>query len=111
NEARGSGSGLGLAIVRSIVEMHHGAVEVSSRLGVGTTFSVSLPADPRRAGQGDAGGSPAGAPPPSAPPSAPPTAPASPSSPILAADEREDPANVVDSSPGGRPSLNGEASG
>jgi signal transduction histidine kinase len=111
NEARGSGSGLGLAIVRSIVEMHHGAVEVSSRLGVGTTFSVSLPTDPRRVGQGDAGGSPPGAPPPSAPPSAPLTGPASPSSPVLTAEEREDPANVVDSSPGARPSLNGEASG
>ncbi len=47
NEARGSGSGLGLAIVRSIVDMHHGAVTVSSRLGGGTTFVVTLPRDPR----------------------------------------------------------------
>ena len=54
NEARGSGSGLGLAIVRSIVDMHRGAVEVSSRLGIGTTFTVSLPNDPRRAQPGDA---------------------------------------------------------
>src|SRR5207247_9549310 len=48
NEARASGSGLGLAIVRSIVEMHHGTVEVTSRLGSGTTFTVTLPSDPRR---------------------------------------------------------------
>jgi signal transduction histidine kinase len=47
NEARGSGSGLGLAIVRSIVEMHGGRVMVESRMGSGTTFTVTLPADPR----------------------------------------------------------------
>jgi signal transduction histidine kinase len=46
-EARGSGSGLGLAIVRSIVEMHGGSVTVESRLGVGTTFRVTLPPNPR----------------------------------------------------------------
>jgi signal transduction histidine kinase len=55
NEARGSGSGLGLAIVRSIVDMHHGTVEVSSRLGAGTTFTVNLPGDPRRASEPAAG--------------------------------------------------------
>jgi signal transduction histidine kinase len=48
NEARGSGSGLGLAIVRSIVDMHHGAGAVESRLGAGTRFTVTLPRDPRR---------------------------------------------------------------
>jgi signal transduction histidine kinase len=47
SEARGSGSGLGLAIVRSIVEMHGGTVSVESRLGSGSTFQVSLPAQPR----------------------------------------------------------------
>ncbi len=47
NEARGSGSGLGLAIVRSIVDMHGGRISVESRLGKGTTFVVTLPADPR----------------------------------------------------------------
>ncbi len=48
NEARGSGSGLGLAIVHSIVDMHRGTVAVASRRGAGTTFTVTLPADPRR---------------------------------------------------------------
>ena len=47
NEARGSGSGLGLAIVRSIVDMHGGAVLVESQVGVGTRFIVDLPKDPR----------------------------------------------------------------
>jgi signal transduction histidine kinase len=47
NEARGSGSGLGLAIVRSVVEMHGGRVMVESSVGGGSTFTVTLPADPR----------------------------------------------------------------
>ena len=49
NEARGSGSGLGLAIVKSIVDMHMGRVAVESFPGAGTTFTISLPADPRTA--------------------------------------------------------------
>jgi signal transduction histidine kinase/DNA-binding response OmpR family regulator len=37
------GSGLGLAIARRIVEAHGGTLEVSSHMGVGSTFMVSLP--------------------------------------------------------------------
>ncbi|GAB6902332.1 sensor histidine kinase [Kineosporia succinea] len=38
------GSGLGLAVVRQITELHDGTIEVESRLGEGTTFTVRLPA-------------------------------------------------------------------
>ncbi|GAA3920590.1 ATP-binding protein [Actinoplanes auranticolor] len=37
------GSGLGLAIVRNIVAEHGGSVTVESRLGEGSTFTVTLP--------------------------------------------------------------------
>ena len=40
------GSGLGLAIVQEIVYRHAGRVEVESRLGEGSTFTVWLPAAP-----------------------------------------------------------------
>jgi signal transduction histidine kinase len=41
--AHPGGSGLGLSIARWIVEAHKGRIEVSSRVGEGTTFSVKLP--------------------------------------------------------------------
>jgi len=42
------GTGLGLPIVQKIVDHHGGRVEVESRLGDGTSFSVLLPLKPTR---------------------------------------------------------------
>ena len=39
----GKGTGLGLAICRRLVEAHGGMIQVASRVGVGTSFSVVLP--------------------------------------------------------------------
>ncbi|ABL00216.1 PAS/PAC sensor hybrid histidine kinase [Pelobacter propionicus DSM 2379] len=41
------GSGLGLASAYAIIRRHGGAIEVSSRVGVGTTFTLRLPAQPQ----------------------------------------------------------------
>jgi two-component system, OmpR family, sensor kinase len=43
---RSEGAGLGLAIVKAIADAHHGRVEVASRPGGGTTFTVAVPVDP-----------------------------------------------------------------
>jgi PAS domain S-box-containing protein len=37
------GTGLGLSIVKSIVEAHHGRIDVQSKEGKGSTFSVFIP--------------------------------------------------------------------
>lgn len=52
------GTGLGLAIVRSIIEHHHGSLEMTSVAGSGTTFTVLLPLlrVPLNAGTGGSGG-------------------------------------------------------
>jgi PAS domain S-box-containing protein len=52
----GKGTGLGLATVRSIVQQHHGWVQVESVVGLGTTFRVFLPAaEPPEAAELQAG--------------------------------------------------------
>jgi len=37
------GTGLGLSIAQKIIEAHNGNIEVSSRIGKGTTFRIILP--------------------------------------------------------------------
>jgi signal transduction histidine kinase len=41
------GTGLGLSIVKSLVELHQGSIAVSSEPGVGTTFTLMIPAASR----------------------------------------------------------------
>jgi signal transduction histidine kinase len=43
------GTGLGLSITRAIIEEHGGNISVASRVGVGTTFTIELPASPANA--------------------------------------------------------------
>ena len=43
NETKVAGTGLGLSICKQIVQGHGGRVEVKSKIGVGTAFTVHLP--------------------------------------------------------------------
>jgi two-component system cell cycle sensor histidine kinase/response regulator CckA len=49
----GKGTGLGLALVQSIVENHHGMVDVESEPGKGTSFRLFFPLAARGDGEGE----------------------------------------------------------
>jgi PAS domain S-box-containing protein len=43
---RESGTGLGLAITHGIIERHGGSIDVKSKMGHGTTFTIRIPVNP-----------------------------------------------------------------
>lgn len=47
HEGKASGTGLGLSICKQIIQGHNGRIEVKSKVGVGTAFTIFLPRAPR----------------------------------------------------------------
>ena len=47
---KGKGVGLGLAVVHGIIQRHQGRIEVQSKEGEGTTFTIYLPVHPEEEG-------------------------------------------------------------
>ena len=43
SKPEGKGTGLGLSIVYEVIDEHNGSIEVESKVGKGTTFTVKLP--------------------------------------------------------------------
>jgi len=43
HEGKASGTGLGLSISKQIIQGHNGRIEVKSKMGVGTSFTIHLP--------------------------------------------------------------------
>ncbi len=53
HEGKASGTGLGLSICKQIIQGHNGRLEVKSKMGVGTSFTVYLPRTPRTVPRSD----------------------------------------------------------
>jgi signal transduction histidine kinase len=49
---KAKGMGLGLAICRRIIEAHQGKISVDSIIGEGTTFTVTIPLEPKPRAEG-----------------------------------------------------------
>jgi two-component system cell cycle sensor histidine kinase PleC len=49
-DARHQGAGLGLPLSKAVIELHGGSLDIQSRLGEGTSVTVSLPCDAAVAG-------------------------------------------------------------
>jgi len=47
HEGKASGTGLGLSICKQIIQGHNGRIEVKSKMGVGTSFTLFLPRNTR----------------------------------------------------------------
>lgn len=54
HESKASGTGLGLSICKQIIQGHNGRLEVKSKMGVGTSFTVYLPRALRTVPRNDA---------------------------------------------------------
>lgn len=50
----GAGAGLGLALVEATMQAHHGALQLESRLGIGTTATLRFPPAPSLVGHAEA---------------------------------------------------------
>jgi signal transduction histidine kinase len=47
HENKAQGTGLGLSISKQIIQGHNGRIEVKSKMGVGTSFTIHIPRIPR----------------------------------------------------------------
>jgi signal transduction histidine kinase len=47
HEGKAQGTGLGLSICKQIIQGHNGRIEVKSKMGVGTSFTIHIPRIPR----------------------------------------------------------------
>lgn len=54
HEGKASGTGLGLSICKQIIQGHNGRIEVKSKMGVGTSFTVYVPRPSRTTPRTDA---------------------------------------------------------
>jgi signal transduction histidine kinase len=54
HEGKAAGTGLGLSICKQIVQGHNGRIEVKSKMGVGTSFTVHFPRGARVLPRSDA---------------------------------------------------------